>query len=229
MEPSGGGAAAAPLPRGRHNLSKEHVLDSQRTRLLAAMLECVAERGYTATTVADVVSAARVSRNAFYELFADKQACFVAAADDAGRRFLADLYALGGAPDWTDALRRGLRSYLEWWQESPAFAIAYLVELPTAGRRALEQRDAAYARYARLFEALAALAREQDPGLRPLPDLTPRIIVTAITELLAQEVRAGRGDRLTDLEPELLRFLLESLADERTAERVLTGGEAAAA
>ena len=215
MEPS-------PLPRGRHNLSKEDVLASQRTRLLAAMLECVAERGYPATTVAEVVSAARVSRNAFYELFADKEECFVAAADDAGRRVLADLYALGDATaDWTDALRTGLRTYLEWWQDSPAFAIAYLVELPTAGRRALEQRDAAYERYARLFEALAALARAQDPSLRPLAPLTPRIIVTTITELLAQEVRAGRGDRLTDLEPDLERFLLESLADERTADRVL--------
>ena len=225
---TGGEAAAAPLPRGRHKLSREDVLESQRTRLLAAMLACVAEQGYATTTVADVVSAARVSRNAFYELFDDKEACFVAAADDAGRRFLEELYALGGDGDWTEALRRGLRRYLEWWQESPAFAVAYLVELPTAGRRALEQRDAAYVRYARLFEALAALARDHDPDLRPLPPLASRIIVTAITEMLAQEVRAGRGDRLTDLEPHLLRFLLETLADAQTAERVLRTRAAAA-
>ena len=52
------------------------------------MLDQVAERGYPATTVGDVVAAARCSRNAFYELFEDKEACYIAAADETGAEML---------------------------------------------------------------------------------------------------------------------------------------------
>src|SRR3954447_12536280 len=69
------------LPRGRHNLSREEVETSQRERLLLAMCEAVADRGYVATSVADVIARARVSRETFYRYFADKQACFQAAHD----------------------------------------------------------------------------------------------------------------------------------------------------
>ena len=72
----------APLPRGRHNLPLSVVRASQRERLLHAMLECVADRGYEATTVPGVVAAAKVSRNAFYALFADKADCFLALCDE---------------------------------------------------------------------------------------------------------------------------------------------------
>lgn len=51
-----------------------------------------------------------------------------------------------------------MRDYLESWQRQPEFAMAYLVDLPTAGRRALEQRDRTHARFVTLFQALAARA-----------------------------------------------------------------------
>src|SRR2546430_485761 len=54
---------------------------SQRGRLVEAMAQVVAEKGYPATTVADVVERAGVSRRTFYEQFADKEACFLAAYD----------------------------------------------------------------------------------------------------------------------------------------------------
>ena len=73
------------LPRGPHRLAREEVLASQRGRMLAAIAEAVAEKGYAATTVADVVGRAGVSRKTFYEHFADKEECFLAAWD-AGRR-----------------------------------------------------------------------------------------------------------------------------------------------
>src|SRR3954454_19040502 len=69
------------LPRGRHSLTREQVESSQRERLLLAMCEAVAERGYVATSVADVIARARVSRETFYRHFADKQTCFEAAHD----------------------------------------------------------------------------------------------------------------------------------------------------
>ena len=205
-------AVPEPLPRGRHNLSRAHVLDSQRTRLIRAMLDCVAEQGYPATTVGDVVAAARCSRNAFYELFEDKEACYIAASDETGARMLKALVeAAQEEESWLDALRSGTRSYLRWWVDNPHYAAAYLIDLPTAGRRALEQRDRVYAGFATMFEGLAARARAEQPSLPPLPPLAPRLLVMSITELIAQEVRQGRVASLMKLEDQLVRFIVKAL------------------
>src|SRR3954470_3379469 len=172
-----------PLPRGRHKLSREDVRDSQRRRLIRAMIERVAERGYPATTVSDVVAAARCSRNAFYELFEDKEACYIAACDETATEMLLALYSAVEEESWLAALRRGMGSYLRWWVEHPRFAAAYVIDLPTAGRRALEQRDRAYERFEAVFADLAGRPRAEQPELEPLPPLTPRLLVTGITEL----------------------------------------------
>jgi AcrR family transcriptional regulator len=58
------------------------VISSQRDRLFEAMIAAVAEKGYGATTVADVIAGAGVSRATFYELFGDKEDCFIAAHDE---------------------------------------------------------------------------------------------------------------------------------------------------
>jgi AcrR family transcriptional regulator len=201
-----------PLPRGRHKLSRDDVLESQRRRLIRAMLDQVAERGYPATTVGDVVAAARCSRNAFYELFEDKEACYIAAADETGSQMIESLlYEARQEDSWLEALRHGTRSYLRWWVDNPGYAAAYLVDLPMAGRRALEQRDRVYADFAAMFDGLAARARAEQPLLAPLPPLASRLLVMSITELIAQEVRNGRLAELPGLEDQLVRFVVKAL------------------
>ena len=199
------------LPRGRHNLPPEAVRASQRERLVAAMLASVAERGYAATTVPLVVAEARVSRNAFYALFGDKTDCFLAACEDLAGAMLAEI-AAPQAGDWRAALRAGTGRYLRWWAERPGFARAYFVELPTAGQRAIEHRDRQYARFRALFAALAGWAREQDPALPPLSPLALRAIPHAVTEIVGEEVLAGRGARLAALEDDLVDLLALLLA-----------------
>src|SRR3954454_10306657 len=60
---------------------REEAERNQRERLFAAMVATVAEKGYEATTVADLVKLSGVSRSAFYRHFEDKQACFLAAIE----------------------------------------------------------------------------------------------------------------------------------------------------
>src|SRR5213080_4602099 len=74
-------AISRPLPRGPHGLERDVVLASQRGRMLGAMADAVASKSYAATTVADVVAGAGVSRKTFYEHFRDKEECFLAAFD----------------------------------------------------------------------------------------------------------------------------------------------------
>jgi AcrR family transcriptional regulator len=216
-----------PLPRGRHKLPRQHVRDSQRERLVRAILDCVAELGYAETTISDVVARARVSRNAFYEFFDDKAACYLEACDRESTEMLTELYALAAEDSWVDAVREGTRVYLRWWQAHPRYAIAYLVELPAAGRRALEQRDRTYARFEEMFEALAARARVEQPKLPALPALAVRVLVTSITEIVGQEIRAGRVAALHELEDELVFFIVKTLADDRTAEQAVQGRRSA--
>lgn len=185
--------------------------DSQRTRLIHAVWDAVAASGYSDTTVADIVSRARCSRNAFYEFFSDKEECFLAACDGNNEQLLALLYAEGSAPTWTDALRSGLRVYLNWWRDSPRIAMAYLTDLPTAGRRAIEQRDRTYDQFGLLFEALAARARAEQPGLPRLSRVAIPMLVAGMTELVGREVRAGRLAELDELEDELTTQVVRAL------------------
>jgi AcrR family transcriptional regulator len=210
-----------PLPRGRHKLATEVVRASQRQRLIRAMLETVAENGYEATTVPEVVARARVSRNAFYEFFADKTDCFIAACDEQASELLAALVAFAAEPDWVQMMRRGVGAYLRWWAERPAMSRAYLVGLPAAGDRAMAQRERAYALFRRLFEAVGQRARAEQSGLPPLDEFIPRLLVLAITELVAEEVRAGRIEQLPELEDRIVFAAIKLLADDQTATRAL--------
>jgi AcrR family transcriptional regulator len=147
-----------------------------------------------------------VSRNAFYALFTDKTDCFIALCDELAADLL-DYYTSLEGDDWVDLLRRGAAHYLRWWSERPAFARTYFVELPAAGPRAMEQRDRQYASFLTVFEELARLARPDGD----LPKLVPRLLVVSITELVAEEVRAGRTEQLTALEDQLVEVMVRLL------------------
>jgi AcrR family transcriptional regulator len=79
--PPADGRGLGPLLGGRHGLSREQVVESQRERLLAAVVEVVAAHGYGATKVAAIAKRAAVSSRDFYAIFDSKEACFLAALD----------------------------------------------------------------------------------------------------------------------------------------------------
>jgi AcrR family transcriptional regulator len=200
-----------PLPRGRHGLDFKDLRALRRTRLLQAMMELVAHKGYAQTTVPEVVAAARVSRNAFYEFFDDKEDCFLALCDEYALDLHKILVGFVSGGTWQSALRNGLRAYLTWWRERPQFSRACFLELSTVGERAIAQRQRAYAPFETMFAQLGGWIRRVDPGLPPLPGRVPRMLVIAITETIADEVRAGRTNELLDLEDDLLFLILRLL------------------
>jgi AcrR family transcriptional regulator len=201
-----------PLPRGRHKLERQVVKASQRERLIRAMLESVAERGYQATSVSQVVASARVSASTFYEFFDDKLDCFLALCDEEARGLLDEVISAAGEPTWRAALERGTEAYLRWWQERPAFSRAYLLEMPAAGPRAVAQRDRVSRPYEEIFAGLARRARAEEPDLPPLPALAPALLAIGVTELLAREVRAGGAERLEERAPGLAELMTNVIA-----------------
>src|SRR5882724_5686675 len=131
------------LPSGRHGLTREAVIASQRGRLVDAMAQVVAEKGYAAATVADVVERAGVSRRTFYEQFEDKEACCLAAYDVGLAAVLArirDAVEVNPAAGWRDRARAGVEAFLALLASEPAFAQALQVEILTAGPAALDRR-----------------------------------------------------------------------------------------
>lgn len=214
-----------PLPRGRHGLSAEVVRASQRERVVKTMLVLVGERGYAATSVPAVTKAARVARNTFYEFFPDKESCFVAACAEAAADLIATMETFGIESDWVVGVRRGMHTFLLWWQERPVFARAYLVELALVGEGAVAQRESAYQRFEELFKLLGARIRRERPGLPPLPDFVPRVLIHALLELVAAEVRAGRTGHLTGIEDAAMFVTVKLLADDAAAQATLPAAQ----
>src|SRR4051812_45155982 len=155
---------------------RAEVASSQRARLLRAMAEAAAEKGYANTVVADVIARAGVSRRTFYELFDDKQDCFLAAYDacvDVLSGAVRDEVAGGEGFDSTEhAVDRILSTYLGMLASEPRLAKTYLVEVYAAGPEAIAKRRGVLERFTQLILGLhAALERRGEP-VRPLDEFT---------------------------------------------------------
>jgi AcrR family transcriptional regulator len=192
------------LPRGTHGLDRDVVEASQRTRLLEAVGRAVAERGYAAATIDDVVRRAGVSKKTFYDHFADKQECFLAAYESASEELLDRVREAHAVhDDWLERTRAGIVAYLRWLAADPALARVYLVEVAAAGPRALERREALRDRYAELI-------RERRPSALPFEIL--HAVVAAVDDVVVRHIREHGAERLPELEPILMRLQVALLA-----------------
>ena len=185
------------LPSGRHHLTREAVEASQRGRLLVAMAETVAIKGYVATTVADVVERAGVSRRTFYEQFPDKEACFLAAYDTGVEVMLGrirDAVAPLAADDWRGRARTGLQTYLDVLADEPGFAWCFHVEVLSAGPAALARRTAVHTLFSGLWRDVHQRARAENPHLVAWPDEGHHMLSAGLEELVRDRLRAdGAG------------------------------------
>jgi AcrR family transcriptional regulator len=206
-------AATDRLPRGPHRLSREQVENHQRERILAATIAAVGTKGYGLTTIADITRRARVSRDTFYEQFANKEACFIAAYDTTTRELVEQMVAAGtGQPGYVEGIRDGVRAYLKFWSERPDAARACTVEVMAAGPEALGHREQTLRGFTRLYRTFAERAREEKPDLPSVPDVVSRAIVIGAVELTTQYIREDRVSSLPELENDVLYLWLMVLA-----------------
>jgi len=188
-------------PRGRHRLPPEIVARSQRKRLLEAAVRVVAEKGYGAMTIGDLTKAAGVSRTTFYELFEDKEACFLAAYDNAVEMLVRRVIkAYETQQAWPDRAAAGLAALLETLAEEPALARLSLIDVGRAGPAAQRRYRNAIQRLTPLFDD----GRDFAPGGRGLPANTSRMAIGGVTGLIADELVAGRADQLPGLLSDVL-------------------------
>ncbi|MDQ1490958.1 MAG: hypothetical protein QOD57_4798 [Actinomycetota bacterium] len=213
------------LPSGRHGLTREAVVASQRGRLVDAMAQIVAEKGYPATTVADVVERAGVSRRTFYEQFADKEACFLAAYDVGLTVVLSRIReAVEGVPErlpppssggdpltagptggWRERARAGVEAFLVLLAAEPAFARALQLEILTAGPAALERRAGMLVMFSGVWRNVFEQARAEEAGRPALPDEVFTILTAGLEELVRDCIRTKGTDALPELAEPILR------------------------
>jgi AcrR family transcriptional regulator len=185
---------------------------SQRGRLLEAMAQVVAEKGYAATTVADVIGRAGVSRKTFYEQFRDKEDCFLAAYDVGVELLLGALRNHGDErQDLLTRARLRTRAYLETLASEPAFARTFLIEVAAAGPAALARREAVHDRFAALLREQLDAARAQIPELPEPPEEVYLAAVGATDLVVSRLVARGRIAELPLLEDAVLHIQLSLL------------------
>ncbi len=194
---------AAHLPSGRHGLSREFVLASQRARLIDAAIRVAGSDGYAAMTVSAVIAKAGVSRKTFYELFDDREACFLAALDavlDQARASVGEITPAVATAAWPERLRAMLGWGLGALAANPNAARVTFVEVLAAGPQAIKRRDAALSELARLLTP----GYEAAPARVKVPRLMPEAIAGALYEIVRARVADGRLSELPGLEPDLL-------------------------
>ena len=202
---------------------REEVVANQRERLFGAMVAAVGERGYRATTVADLVAISGVSSRTFYDLFGDLDACFLAtlealieasiayaaqstgeavgSASTGGVRLPA---SAGDGGSWEERARRGFDSFAEMVAAQPAAARLALIEAYAAGpevRMPLEHAVAG-------FEWLTRQMIEQSPERAGMPAEMVSAHIGAQQEIARTRLLAGREAELPGLMDEMWELML---------------------
>jgi len=183
----------------------------QRERILDAAEQLVAERGVAGTSIEAIVKEAGVSSVTFYEFFAGKEECFVAAFDRAVEATALDLaVAAAGDPaaggfSWSEEVATGLRALTKLIAAEPERARLCLVEAQAGGRELGARFDA-------LLDRVAAKLREGRALATASPDLPAtheEATAGSLAWLLRERLEAGGGgDELEALYPELIDIAL---------------------
>jgi AcrR family transcriptional regulator len=183
-----------------------------RVRLMEGMAAAVSEKGYAATTIADIVRHSRVSKRTFYEHFADREACLLACyAEGSELALRAVAEAARGAGPWPRRVRAATHAYLAALQARPALTRTLLVEVLGAGPRALALRRTVLRRFAKLLCDLVEAGRRDHPEVRELTPAMATALVGGINELVLSTVERGGVGQLGQLEEtiaELVRAVL---------------------
>lgn len=186
-------------------------MTDNRMRILEALAAEVEESGYSATTVADIVRRARVSRRTFYESFRDRDSCYLALADHINTTMVdavgAAFDAVADAP-LDDRVERALRTFVTVAAAAPGITLSLHRELPALGAAGMRQRREMLTRF-------ADLVTSHIDGESATP-IAAMFLVSGFNEVIASAIEDGT-DPAAAL-PALRRLVLASL-DADVAER----------
>jgi AcrR family transcriptional regulator len=185
-------------------MERDEVARNQRTRLYGGMIESVSQRGYHATTVAHVIALAGVSRRAFYELFPNKEECFLSTYDIViarARKRVIDAWTQERG--WANRLHAGCKALLDDVAAQPKGPRLVLVESLGVGPAARGRMQLA----GLAFERLVAGAFHAAPDGVSFSGLTARGIVGGVRHAVFRRMLEHREHELVTLTDEVLDWM----------------------
>jgi AcrR family transcriptional regulator len=194
------------LPSGRHDLSREVVVKSQRERIVDATAAIVAEKGLAGLTIPEIASRANVSHETFYEMYPTKKDAFLGAQKvgmHQAFRIVVSAYE-AHKPDWPRAVAEGLCALIAYLHSEPAHAHLSIVDTFAASPETLEIRG----------EILRGFAVYLSPGERPsstdfdVPAIAAEAVVGGIWQVLHHYIASNCLDELLEAAPQLVYLLL---------------------
>lgn len=185
-------------------MTSTRTADEVREALTGGLAASIADKGYAATTIADVVMHARVSKRTFYEHFTDKEACLMALYEQGCVHLLAVVRSAatrGGS--WKSMINDGVNAYLNALESMPAVTRTLLVEIQAAGPKAYRLRQQMQRRFADTLVEVVDAARAADPAIPKLSQLLAIALVGGVHEMMLQvsDPYTGAGPSFTSLAP----------------------------
>jgi AcrR family transcriptional regulator len=187
----------------RPELPRDFIAGHKRRRMMEAVAELTAEKGYEATKIADIVRRAKVARKTLYDNFDGKEALFLAAVDF----YLAELRGRVSAAcvesdgPWQRRVEAGLGAFLTFLSEQPVAAQMCMIEALSATPESAARYDAA------VREFVEALTKSV-PSDSGLPETIEESLIGGVAWIANQQIRRGEAERAQELLPELSDFLL---------------------
>jgi len=206
------------LPSGRHDLSREFIVKSQRERIVNATASIAAGKGLSNLTIPEIAKRANVSHHTFYEMYASKNDAFLGALKVGMHQALLVVgQAYGTHKDnWPQGVAAGLRALLHYLASEPAHSHLILVDTFAASPEAIEIRD----------RGLHAFASYLQPGYqyaakeRPVPGIAPEAIAGGIWQVLHHYAGDERTGELPTLAPQLIYTALTPFLGAKDAAKV---------
>jgi AcrR family transcriptional regulator len=198
------------LPRGVNRLPQELVYVSQHSRIVEGTAHAVAAKGYAETTVADIIAQAGVSRTTFYQLFKDKESCFLACFEALAEAHHAEVeQALARPVAHPERLFAAIQAYMHRVDADRSFARAFIGEAESATPAIREAFDRVRQRLEASLRGWFERARQDHPEL-PQPGPTAfELVNIAVGGLVVKRARSGQA--LAIAVPEVVGFVLAGL------------------
>jgi AcrR family transcriptional regulator len=171
-------------------------IDPFRRRLLDGLAASIGERGYRATTVADIVRHARTSKRTFYDQFAGKEQCFLDLLHADIEKLAQEIRAaVDPDADWHRQIRQAVEAYVGHIESRPAITLSWIRELPSLGAAARPVQRQGLALLTSLLIDLSGSPGFRRVGLPPLTRPLAVILVGGLRELTALAVEDGKDVR----------------------------------
>ncbi len=210
-----GGAQAGKVRSRRGDVL---VSQAQRSRMISSAAAVIAEQGYGEMSVARITGRAGVSRRTFYDLFEDREDCFLAVFEDtAARAGALVLAAYRSERGWQAQTRAALRAFLGLLDQEPGARSLLVIDALKAGPR-VQQRRAA------LLEQLSGALHQGGSAARPgrgFPALTGEGVVGAVLGVIHTRLMTPDPGAMLDLLNPLMGVIVLPYLGPAAAEREL--------